>query len=114
MKQRLAQLASYKEKGNLLILVRCAVAFFMPEILNDADHCNDNTDHSDSYSNYLQRDQARLLHTRISRMYHLLKVPEVPIHHWLGANRYPFGNALCRFIYSIYHSNIQSIFTHFS
>ena len=113
MKQRLAQLASYKEKGNLLILVRCAVAFFMPEILNDADHCNNNTDYSDSNSDDLQRNQARLLHTRISRMYHLLKVPEVPIHHWLGANRYPFGNALCKFIYSIYHSNIQSIFTYF-
>ena len=114
MKQRLAQLASYKEKGNLLILVRCAVAFFMPEILNDADHCNDNTDHSDSYSDDLQRDQARLLHTRISRMYHLLKVPEVPIHHWLGANRYPFGNALCTFFYIIDQPNIQSIFTYFS
>ena len=61
------------EISNLLILVRCAVAFFMPEILNDTDHCNNNADYSDSNPNNLQRDQARLLHTRISRMYHLLK-----------------------------------------
>ena len=86
---------SYFEISNLLVLVRFAVAFFMPEILNDADHCNDNADYSDSNSDYLQRDQARLLHTRISRMYHLLKVPEVPIHHWCVG------------------SNIQLLFTYF-
>lgn len=105
---------SYFEISNLLILVRFAVAFFMLEILNDADHCNDNTDYSDSNSNNLQRDQVRLLHTCISRMYHLPKYRKFQrIHHWFGANRYPFDNALCKFIYSINYSNIQSISTHF-
>ena len=61
------------EISNLRILVRIAVAFFMPEILNNADHCNDNTDYSDSNPDNLQRNQARLLHTCISRMYHLQK-----------------------------------------
>lgn len=45
----------------------------MPEILNDADHGNDNADHREHHCHDIQRIQARLLHTRIFRMYHLPK-----------------------------------------